>query len=243
MRILVAVKRVPDPNQRVRVHADGSAVETAGLRWVLNPYDETALECAVRWKESGLATEVLVVAAGGSGCKDILRNALALGADRALHLAASDEVAPLAAARAIADVARSEKCDVALVGSQAVDDGAALGPLVGGLLDWPQATRAVSASVAGGTVRVERFGDSGVEALDLDLPCIVTADLRLAAPRFASLTAVLAAKKKVIEERPVTAAGDAARVLSVAAVSRARDARRVSSARELLAALRERGGL
>ncbi len=243
MRVLVAIKRVPDPNQRVRVNAAGTGIDPAGLRWVINPYDEVALEQAIQWKEAGVVTEIIAASAGGPGCKDTLRSALALGADRAVHVPASDDVAPLSIARALADLARRESCDLAVVGAQAADDGVTIGPLVAGLLDWPQATRVTAATIAGRLVSVQRVGDAGVEALDLDIPCVLTADLRLATPRFAGLAAVLAAKKASIEERPLAAAATAPRVLAMALVSRQREGRPVASARELVAALRARGAL
>ena len=243
MRVLVAVKRVPDPNQRIRVNAGCTAIDPAGLRWVMNPYDEVALEQAIQWKESGAVTEIIAASAGDSGCKDTLRSALALGADRAVHFPASEDVAPLSIAHALAELARRESCDLILVGAQAADDGVALGPLVAGVLDWPQATRVTAATISGRVVSAERVGDSSVEALDLDLPCVLTADLRLATPRFAGLTAVLAAKKAPIEERPLAAAATAPRVLAMALVSRERAGRPVASARELVAALRARGAL
>lgn len=243
MRVLVAVKRVPDPNQRVRLNADSTGVDSAGLRWVINPYDEVALEQALQWKDAGAATEIVAASAGGPGCKDTLRSALALGADRAVHLPASDDVAPLSVAQAIAELARRDSCDLILVGAQAADDGITIGPLVAGLLDWPQGTRVTAATISERVVSVERVGDGGVEALDLSLPCVLTADLRLATPRFATLAAVLAAKKVPIEERPLAAAVPAPRVLAMSLVSRKREGRPVASAGELVAALRARGAL
>lgn len=244
MRVLVAVKRVPDPNQRVRVNAEGTGIDPAGLRWVINPYDEVALEQAIQWKDAGAATEIVAASAGGQGSRDTLRSALALGADRAVYIPASDDVAPLSVAHALAQLARRESCDLVLVGAQAADDGVTIGPLVAGVLDWPQATRVTAATISGRVVSVERVGDGGVEALDLDLPCVLTADLRLATPRFAGLAAVLAAKKAPIEEQPLAAAAATApRVLAMALVSRKRGGRPVTSARELVAALRDRGAL
>ncbi len=243
MRVLVAVKRVPDPSQRVRVNAEGTGIDPAGLRWVIDPYDEVALEQAIQWKEAGVATEIIAASAGGQGCKDTLRSALALGADRAVHFPASDDVAPLSVARALADVARRESCDLIVVGAQAADDGVTIGPLVAGVLDWPQATRVTAATISGRVLSVQRVGDAGVEALDLDLPCVLTADLRLATPRFAGLAARLATKKAPIDEQPLAAAATAPRVVAMALVSRKREGHPVASARELVAALRDRGAL
>ena len=241
MRILVAVKRVPDPNQRVRVKPDGTGIDPAGLRWVINPGDEVALEQAVRWQESGAAIEIIAASVGGPGCKDVLRVALALGA---IHVAATDDVVPLTIATALAAVARDEHCDLALLGALAVDDGTSeTGPMLAALLDWPQATRILAASATGATIQVERVSDNGVEAAEIALPCVLTADLRLATPRFANLGAVLRAKQQPIEERSIAAPEVAPSVASMTAVTRTRAARHVASARELVAALRTLGAL
>lgn len=242
--MLVAVRRVPDPNQRVRILPDGSGVDLSGVRAVLNPFDEVALEAAVRLRERGVATEIVAASVGGVGCKDVLRTALALGADRAAHVPAPDGLDALGEAKALRAVVVAEAPRLVLVGRIASDTGdGSLGPMLAGLLDWPQATDAIAVRVAGDGVAIDRASEAGIESIEADLPCVVTVDLRLNTPRFASLSAVLKAKKQPIEERSVSIAASAVRTVSVQDAARRRAGVRVASAHELVAKLRAAGVL
>ena len=201
MKILVGVKRVIDYNVRIRVNADGSGVETAGVKMSMNPFDEIALEEAVKLKEAGTATEVLAVSIGEAKCQDTLRTALAVGADRALHVQCDAALEPLAAAKALRAVAERESPDLILLGKQAIDDDAnQTGQMLAALLDWPQGTFASELAINGGAAEVTREIDGGLETVKLDLPAVVTTDLRLNTPRYATLPNIMKAKKKPIEQ-------------------------------------------
>lgn len=243
MRVLVALKRVPDPAQRIHVDAAGRAMDPAGVRWILNPYDEVALEEAIRWKESGAVTEVIAVTAGPSA--DVLRTALAFGAGRAILAKCDEGLPPLAVAQALRAVVEREKPDAVLLGTQSSDrNSAQVGPMLAGLLGWPQVTRAVRAELRGGVMRADRVGDQGVETLEADLPCVVTAELRLNKPRMPGVLAVLKAKQQPIDERAVAATHTPAlEVVRMTEVASARAATRVADAHELVAALRARGAI
>ena len=200
MKVLVAVKRVIDYNIRIRVKADGSGVESAGAKMSMNPFDEIAVEEAIRLKERGLATELLAVSIGTSACQETLRTALAMGADRALLVETETEIQPLAAAKLLRAVADREKPDLILLGKQAIDDDAnQTGQMLAGLLGWPQGTFASRLEVADGRATVTREVDGGLETVAVALPAVVTADLRLNTPRFATLPNIMKAKKKTIE--------------------------------------------
>ena len=201
MKILVGVKRVIDYNVRIRVNADGSGVETAGVKMSMNPFDEIALEEAVKLKEAGTATEVLAVSIGEAKCQDTLRTALAVGADRALHVQCDAALEPLSAAKALRAVAERESPDLILLGKQAIDDDAnQTGQMLAALLDWPQGTFASELAINGGAAEVTREIDGGLETVKLDLPAVVTTDLRLNTPRYATLPNIMKAKKKPIEQ-------------------------------------------
>ncbi len=244
MRVLVSVKAVSDPAQRLRVRADGMGVDLDGIRTILNPFDEVALEQALRWRESGAVTEVVVAGVGADRAKVALRMALALGADRAIHVRAPDTLALLAVAKALRDVVRSEGCGMAMLGMQASEDGEAeRGPMLAALLDWPEATGAIATTLTGTAVQIDRVARDGVETMEIDLPCVFTADLPLATPRFANIAAVLRAKNAPIEERSAAFVAPAATILSMQEVPPRRAGQRVASVRELLAALRARGSL
>jgi electron transfer flavoprotein beta subunit len=200
MKVLVAVKRVIDYNIRIRVKADGSGVETSGVKMSMNPFDEIALEEGVRLKEKGLATELLAVSIGGAGIQETLRTALAIGADRALWIETEADIQPLAAAKLLRALAEREKPDLILLGKQAIDDDAnQTGQMLAGLLGWPQATFASKLEIADGRATVTREVDGGLETVAVILPAVVTADLRLNTPRFATLPNIMKAKKKTIE--------------------------------------------
>ncbi|WP_417581893.1 electron transfer flavoprotein subunit beta/FixA family protein [Nitrincola sp.] len=200
MKILVAVKRVIDYNVKVRVKADRSDVDLANVKMALNPFCEIAVEQAVRLKEQGIATEILVVSIGNKSCEEQLRTALALGADRALRI--DTEAAPdaLSVARLLAKVAEAEQPDLILLGKQAIDsDNNQTGQMLAALLDRPQATFASEVKIDGKTLQVTREVDGGLQTLNVTLPAVVTTDLRLNEPRYASLPNIMKAKKKPLD--------------------------------------------
>lgn len=197
MKVLVAVKLVIDANVKVRVRADGSGVETAGLKLSMNPFCEIAVEQAVRLKEQGAASEIVVVSVGAAAVQETLRTALALGADRAIHVRTDVEVQPLAVAKALARIVGDEAPGLVLVGKQAIDDDCnQTGQMLAALLGWPQGTFASKIVLSEGGIEVTREIDGGLETVALALPAIVTADLRLNVPRYASLPNIMKAKKK-----------------------------------------------
>ncbi|MDR3518603.1 MAG: electron transfer flavoprotein subunit beta/FixA family protein [Azospirillaceae bacterium] len=199
MKVLVAVKRVIDYNVKVRVKADGSAVETANVKFSMNPFDEIAIEEAVRLKEAGIATEVIAVSLGITAAQETLRTALAMGADRAIHVVTDLELQPLAVAKALKVIAAREQPGLIILGKQAIDDDAnQTGQMLAALLNWAQGTFASKVVIADGTATVTREVDGGSETLALTLPAVITTDLRLNEPRYASLPNIMKAKKKPI---------------------------------------------
>ena len=197
MKILVPVKRVVDYNVKVRVKADGSGVELANVKMSMNPFDEIAVEEAVRLKEAGIATEVVAVSCGVAACQDTLRNALAIGADRAILVQADGELQPLAVAKLLKAVCDAEAPQLVLCGKQAIDDDAnQVGQMLAALAGWPQATFASRLAVQGGEASVTREIDGGLETLVVRLPAVVSADLRLNEPRYVTLPNIMKAKKK-----------------------------------------------
>lgn len=201
MKVLVAAKRVVDPNLRIAIRADGSDVDATGLKTCVNPFDEVAIEQAVRLKEAGLASEVVLVSVGPSAAKDTLRAGLALGADRAILIEwAQGNPETLAVAKLLAAVARRESADMVILGKQSIDnDAAQCGPMLAGVLGWPQASLAASLALAGRTLTATCDTDDGADELELPLPCVVTAELRLAEPRYATLPNVMTARRKPLE--------------------------------------------
>ena len=204
MRVLVGVKRVIDYGAKVRVMADRTGVELANMKMSMNPFCEIAVEEAIRMKEKKLAAEVVVVSVGPAQCAETLRQALAMGADRAVHVATElrtdQELQPLATAKILAQVAAAQEADLVLLGKQSIDgDYAQTGPMLSALLGWPQATFAASVSVDGAGLTVERETDAGTETLALQTPAVVTADLRLNTPRYPKLPNIMKAKKKPLE--------------------------------------------
>lgn len=199
-KILVAVKRVVDPNVRIRVRPDHSAIDTTDLKTAINPFDEVAVEQAVRLKEAGQATEVVLVSAGPAAAKDTLRAGLALGADRGILIETPLDLEPLAVARLLAEVVRKEGPSLVLLGKQSIDaDAAQCGPMLAAMLGWAQATFASQLQVSDTELTVTRDAEAGSEVISLTLPAVVTADLRLAEPRYATLPNVMAARRKPIE--------------------------------------------
>ena len=200
MKVLVPVKRVVDYNVRISVKADGSGVELANVKMSMNPFDEIAVEEAVRLKEKGVATELVAVSCGLGTCQETLRTALALGADRAVLVETDATLQPLAVAKLLKALVDKEAPQLVILGKQAIDDDAnQTGQMLAALLGWPQATFASQVVVDGGKVTVTREIDGGLETLELPLPAVVTTDLRLNEPRFVKLPDIMKAKKKPLE--------------------------------------------
>jgi electron transfer flavoprotein beta subunit len=200
MKVLVPVKRVVDANVRVRVKADGSAVDIANVKLSMNPFDEISVEEAVRLKEAGAASEVIVVSCGVQGCQETLRTAMATGADRGILVQTDAELQPLAVAKLLKALVDKEQPQLVMLGKQAIDDDAnQVGQMLAALLGWPQATFASKVCVEAGKASVAREIDGGLETLEVDLPAVVTTDLRLNTPRYATLPNIMKAKKKPLE--------------------------------------------
>ncbi|MCW9029047.1 MAG: electron transfer flavoprotein subunit beta/FixA family protein [Kangiella sp.] len=208
MKILVAIKRVIDANVKVRVKADNTGVETANVKMSMNPFCEIAVEEAVRLKEQGVASEVIVVSIGNQQCQESLRTALALGADRAILVKTDDAVEPLAVAKVLKTLVDKEQPEMVLLGKQSIDgDNNQTGQMLGALLGWGQGTFASKVEVADGKAQVTREIDGGLQTLDVKLPAIITTDLRLNEPRFASLPNIMKAKRKPLEELAIADLG------------------------------------
>jgi electron transfer flavoprotein beta subunit len=200
MKILVAVKRVVDFNVKVRVKADGSGVETANVKMSMNPFDEIALEEAVRLKEAGVATEILAVSCGVAACQETLRTALAIGADRAILVQTDVELQPLAVAKLLKAIVSKEQPRLVIMGKQAIDDDSnQTGQMLAALLGWSQATFASKVAMKNEAAEVTREVDGGLETLAIRLPAVVTTDLRLNEPRYVTLPNIMKAKKKPLE--------------------------------------------
>jgi electron transfer flavoprotein beta subunit len=200
MKILVAVKRVVDYNVKIRVKSDGSGVDLANVKMSMNPFDEIAVEEAVRLKEAGIATEVVVVSAGVTQCQETLRTALAIGADRAILVESDANLQPLAVAKILKALSEKESAQIIILGKQAIDDDSnQTGQMLASLLDVPQATFASKVVVADGKATVTREVDGGLETIALSLPAVITTDLRLNEPRYVTLPNIMKAKKKTID--------------------------------------------
>ena len=205
MKVLVAVKRVIDANVKPRVKADGSGVELANIKMAMNPFDEIAVEEAIRLKEAGKATEIVAVSIGPDKAQETLRTALAMGADRAILVKTEETVEPLDVAKILKGVAEEEKPGLVILGKQAIDDDAnQTGQMLAALLGWAQGTFASKVEVNGETLTVTREVDGGLQVVELKLPAIVTTDLRLNEPRYASLPNIMKAKKKPLDEKSPT---------------------------------------
>ncbi|HEY8251769.1 MAG TPA: electron transfer flavoprotein subunit beta/FixA family protein [Burkholderiales bacterium] len=200
MKVLVAVKRVIDFNVKVRVKADGTGVETANVKMSMNPFDEIAVEEAVRLKEAGVATELVVVSCGAQSCQETLRTALAIGADRAILVETAAELQPLAVAKLLKAVCQKESPKLVILGKQAIDDDSnQTGQMLAALLGWPQATFASKLKIEGEKAQVTREVDGGLETVSIKIPAVVTTDLRLNEPRYVTLPNIMKAKKKTLE--------------------------------------------
>ena len=200
MKVLVPVKRVVDYNVKVRVKSDGTGVDIANVKMSMNPFDEIAVEEAVRLKEKGIVTEIVAVSCGVSQCQETLRTALALGADRGILVETSEELQPLAVAKLLKALADKEQPGLFILGKQAIDDDCnQTGQMLAALGHWPQATFASKVDIADGALTVVREVDGGLETLRLTLPAVVTTDLRLNEPRYVTLPNIMKAKKKPLE--------------------------------------------
>ncbi len=200
MKVLVAVKRVVDANVKVRVKADQSGVETANVKMSMNPFDEIAVEEAVRLQEAGAASEIVAVSAGPRQCQETIRTALAMGADRGIHVLSEVELQPLAVAKLLKAIVEKEAPDLVIAGKQAIDDDCnQTGQMLAALLGWSQGTFVSKLVIEDGKARVTREVDGGLETLSLETPAVVTTDLRLNEPRYASLPNIMKAKKKPID--------------------------------------------
>jgi electron transfer flavoprotein beta subunit len=200
MKALVSVKRVVDYNVKVRVKGDGTGVETANVKMSMNPFDEIAVEEAVRLKEAGIVTEIVAVSAGLQACQETLRTALAIGADRAILVETDAELQPLAVAKLLKAVCAKENPQLVILGKQAIDDDAnQTGQMLAALLGRPQATFASKVKIEGGKAQVTREVDGGLETVSIQLPAIITTDLRLNEPRYVTLPNIMKAKKKPLE--------------------------------------------
>jgi len=200
MKVLVPVKRVVDYNVKVRVKADQSGVETANVKMSMNPFDEIAVEEAIRLREAGVATEVIAVSVGVQQCQETIRTALAMGADRGILVQTDEAVEPIGVARVLKVIATREQPGLVILGKQAIDgDHSQTGQMLAAMLGWPQGTFAYKIAVEGEAVKVTREIDGGLETVSLKLPAVITTDLRLNEPRFASLPNIMKAKKKPLD--------------------------------------------
>jgi electron transfer flavoprotein beta subunit len=246
MKVMVAVKRVIDYNVKPRVKMDGSGVDLANVKMSMNPFDEIAVEEAIRLKEKSAATEIVVVSIGPAKAQETLRTSLAMGADRAILVQTDDEVEPLAVAKILAKIAEEEQPGLFLLGKQAIDDDSSqVGQMLGALLGWPQGTFASKVEVSGDSANVTREVDGGLETVALKLPAIVTTDLRLNEPRYASLPNIMKAKSKPLATKsPADYGVDTAprlETLKVVEPSKRQAGAKVGSVDELVAKLKSLG--
>ena len=248
MKILVPVKRVLDYNVKVRVKSDQSGVDLANVKMSMNPFDEIAVEEATRLKEKGVATEIVAVSIGPAQAKDTIITALTIGADRGILIQTDQDVEPLAVAKLLKAVAEAEKPDLIIMGKQAIDgDNNATGQMLSTLLDWPQATFASKVVVENGEAQVTREVDGGLQTLGVKLPAVITTDLRLNEPRYASLPNIMKAKKKPLETKTVADYGidvtPRLKVLKVTEPPKRSAGKKVTDAAELVANLKSAGVL
>jgi electron transfer flavoprotein beta subunit len=239
MKLLVAVKRVIDFNVKVRVKADHTGVETANVKMSMNPFDEIAVEEAIRLKEAGSATEIVAVSMGPQACQETIRTALAMGADRGIHVLTDAELQPLAVAKLLKAIAGKEQPALVILGKQAIDDDCnQTGQMLAALLGWPQATFASKLKLGDGKAAVTREVDGGLETIEIKLPAVVTTDLRLNEPRYASLPNIMKAKKKPIEQLQPDALGvdvtPRLKTLKVEEPAKRQGGRKVASVEELV---------
>jgi electron transfer flavoprotein beta subunit len=252
MKVLVPVKRVIDYNVKVRVKADGSGVDLANVKMSMNPFDEIAVEEAIRLREKGIATEVIAVSIGVKQAQETLRTALAMGADRAILIVAADDVhtdiEPLAVAKLLAAVVKDEEPGLVLAGKQAIDnDMNATGQMLAALLGWSQGTFASEIEIAGEKAKITREVDGGLQTIEVTMPAIITVDLRLNEPRYASLPNIMKAKKKPLDEKtPADYGVDVTPRLTVVKTSEPASRKagvKVASVDELIAKLKDEAGV
>ncbi|MFQ5625215.1 MAG: electron transfer flavoprotein subunit beta/FixA family protein [Methyloligellaceae bacterium] len=248
MKVLVPIKRVVDYNVKVRVKADGSGVDLANVKMSMNPFDEIAAEEAIRLKETGKAEEIVAVSIGAQKAQETIRTALAMGADRGILIQTGDEVEPLAVAKLLKRVVEAESPDLVIMGKQAIDDDSnQTGQMLSALLGWPQGTFASKLELDGGKAKVTREVDGGLQTVILKMPCIVTADLRLNEPRYASLPNIMKAKKKPLEEKTAADYGiDIAarlKILKTAEPASRKAGEMVADAAELVEKLKNEAGV
>ena len=243
MKVLICIKRVIDFNVKVRVKSDATGIETANVKMSMNPFDEIAVEEAVRMKEKGIATEIVAVSCGAAACQETLRTALALGADRAILVQTDAELQPLALAKLLRAVVNNESPQLVILGKQAIDDDAnQTGQMLAALLDWPQATFASKVDLADGKAMVKREVDGGLETVEITLPAVITTDLRLNEPRYATLPNIMKAKKKplatVTPENLGVDVTSRLTTLKVTEPAKRKGGGRVADVKELVAKLR-----
>ena len=248
MKVLIPVKRVLDYNVKARVKADGSGVDLSNVKMSMNPFDEIAVEEAVRLQEAGTATETIVVSIGPAKAQETIRTALAMGCDRGVHVQTDDDLEPIAIAKILKGVAEAEGVDLVLMGKQAIDnDFGATGQMLAALLDWPQGTYANTVEVSAGEMTVKREIDGGLQTVKMSLPAVVTTDLRLNEPRYASLPNIMKAKRKPIDAKtPADFGVDTAPRLKTVKVSEpaTREAGvKVETVAELVAKLKDEAGV
>ena len=248
MKVLVPIKRVIDYNVKARVKPDQTGIDLANVKMSMNPFCEIAIEEAVRQKEKGAATEVVAVSVGPTQAQETLRTALAMGADRAILIQTDQDLEPLAVAKVLKAVIAEENPDVVIMGKQAIDgDNNATGQMLSTLLDWPQATFASELVVEGGKAKVTREVDGGLQTLEVNLPAVVTADLRLNEPRYASLPNIMKAKKKPLDVKELASLGvDTAprlKVVKVTEPAKRAGGVKVETAQDLVSKLKTEAGV
>jgi electron transfer flavoprotein beta subunit len=248
MKILTPVKRVLDYNVKARVKADQTGVDLANVKMSMNPFDEIAVEEAVRLKEKGIATEIVAVAIGVQQCQETLRTALAMGADKAVLVLTDQDLEPLNAAKVLQKIVQEQSPDLVLMGKQAIDgDNNATGQMLAALLGWPQATFASKLEIAGGKAKVTREVDGGLQTIEVDLPAVVTTDLRLNEPRYASLPNIMKARTKPLETKQLNDLGldlqPHLKVLKVAEPPKRQAGIKVETAADLVAKLKTEAGV
>ena len=248
MKVLVPIKRVVDYNVKIRVKADQTGVDLANVKMSMNPFDEIGVEEAIRLKEKGVVTEIVAVSVGPQECQETIRTALAMGADRGILVKVAHEVEPLTVAKILAGIAKAEAPQLVILGKQAIDDDCnQTGQMLAQLLGWPQGTFASKVVVEGGRAEVTREVDGGLQTVRLNLPAIVTTDLRLNEPRYASLPNIMKAKKKPIDEKsPADYGVDAAprlKVLKVSEPPKRKGGTKVKTVQELVDKLKNEAGV
>jgi electron transfer flavoprotein beta subunit len=248
MKILTPVKRVLDYNVKARVKADQTGVDLANVKMSMNPFDEIAVEEAVRLKEKGVATEITAVSIGVQQCQETLRTALAMGADKAILVLTDQDLEPLNAAKALQKIVEQTSPDLVLMGKQAIDgDNNAVGQMLAALLGWPQATFASKLEIDGGKAKVTREVDGGLQTIEVDLPAVVTTDLRLNEPRYASLPNIMKARTKPLETKQLSDLGvdlqPHLKVLKVSEPPKRQAGVKVESAAELVQKLKTEAGV